>query len=122
MDTGYIGRPPPQYIDINPEKRGYFCNIGHISSRQYQRTSELSTFNDGTGFPSCTADRLRFKLDLLQEFNSQSNYLCPGIKYTLEIGVYSENANYIRTFFNILWSGNWKDSPEEMFNPDVIDN
>jgi hypothetical protein len=119
--AGLIGQPPPQYIDINPEERGYFCNIGHISSKGYQQTVELRTFKDASEFPSCTADHLRFKFDLLQEFNAQSNYICPGIKYTLEIGIYSENANYIKVFLDILWSGNWKNTQEELFETEVID-
>jgi len=87
-----VGQAPPQYIDINPENRGYFCNIGHISSRRYQ--IEREKFIDAPGFPACTANHSRFMFDFLQVFNAQSNYLCPGIKYTLEIGVYSENSSY----------------------------
>jgi hypothetical protein len=117
--AGVVGQAPPQYIDINPENRGYFCNIGHISSRRYQ--IEREKFIDAPGFPACTANHSRFMFDFLQVFNAQSNYLCPGIKYTLEIGVYSENSSYKNAFFDILWSGNWKDRQEDMFKPDTID-
>jgi len=40
-----------QYIDINPG-RGYFCCIGHISSKQYQLESERYSAIDADGYPS----------------------------------------------------------------------
>lgn len=117
--AGLVGEKQ-QYIDINPG-RGYFCDIGHISSRQYQGETERYSAIDASGYPSCTANHLRFMLDLLQVFNSQSNYLCPGRRYILEIGLHSENADYQRAFFEISWSGDWRDDPENMFKKEIID-
>lgn len=118
--TGISEQRPPQYIDINPE-RGYFCNIGHISSRQCQEEIERRDFIDAPGFPSCATSDLRLKLDLIQVFYSQSNCLGPGIRYALEIGIHSENMSYQKVFFYILWSGGWEDKPEEMFKKEIID-
>ena len=117
--TGFID-PPKQYIDINPQ-RGYFCSIGHISSMQYQGDIEWKSFKDAPGYPSCTRSRSHFLLDLLQVFNSQSNYLCPEKKYILEMGLYSENAANQKVFFEILYSGHWRDNQEEMFKKEIID-
>lgn len=116
--AGLVGGPRLQYIDINPG-RGYFCDIGHISSMQYQNDIERYSAIDAPGYPSCTASHLRFMLDLLQVFNSQSNYLCPGRRYILEIGLHSENADHQRAFFEISWSGNWRDDPGNMFEREI---
>lgn len=117
--TGSEG-PRPQYIDINP-KRGYFCDIGHISSMQYQREIERDDFNDALGYPSCTRNHSCFMLALLQVFNSQSNYLCPNRKYILEIGLYSENASHQKVFYEFFYSGGWSEDQEEMFKKEIID-
>ena len=109
-----------QYIDINPG-RGYFCCIGHISSKQYQLESERYSAIDADGYPSCTANDLRFMLDLLQVFYSQSNYLCPGKRYILKINLHSENTDSQKAFYEISWSGNWRDNQNEMFKTEIID-
>lgn len=109
-----------QYIDINPE-RGYFCDIGHISSLQYQREIEWNSFIDAPEYPACTSNDSHFVLDLLQIFNSQSNYLCPKTRYVLEIGLHSENASYQNAFFEIWWSGIWKDEQHELFKKEIIE-
>ena len=108
-----------QYIDINPE-RGYFCDLGHISSKNYQKTIEKG-FIDADGYPVCGEGDLRFMLDLLQVFYAQSNYLCPKITYILKIGLYSENANYQKELFEITWSGKWEDEQDRMFRDDRIE-
>jgi hypothetical protein len=108
-----------QYIDINPE-RGYFCDLGHISSKKYQMIKEMNSFIDADGYPVCMRDDLRFKLDLFQNFNSQSNYLCPKIRYVLEIGLYSGNAHYKNVFFEISFSGKWEDDQDLMFRDETI--
>jgi hypothetical protein len=108
-----------QYIDINPE-RGYFCDIGHISSIHYQRRIELYKFIDADGYPVCRRNDLRFMLELLQSFNAQSNYLCPKIKYILEIGLHSGNAHYKNGFLEICFSGKWEDDQDLMFREEMI--
>jgi hypothetical protein len=99
-----------QYIEINPN-RSVFCDIGHIASRQYQRTVELTNF---IYLPGARRNHLCFLLEFLQVFNAQPNCLHPG-KYILDIGIYSENAKYQKARFEISWSGEWKDSENEMF-------
>lgn len=52
------------FIDINPSRR-IFCDIGHISSKNYQQNIERSKFID---IPGCTGNDLRFLFDLSQYF------------------------------------------------------
>jgi len=76
-----------EFININPNRR-IFCDIGHISSANYQREIEQNRFID---IPSYRGNGLRFVLDLRQIFYSQPNCLGPG-RYILQLGLYSENA------------------------------
>jgi hypothetical protein len=101
---------PSQFIDINPG-RTVFCDIGHISSPDYQRKIEKSSFIDP---PDYNGIALRFALDIQQIFYSQPNCLPPG-KYVLEVGLYSENARRQRQCFEVSWSGKWLDDLDEMF-------
>lgn len=105
-----------EYININP-KRMFFCDIGHISSPIYQTEKERNNFLDIIGYKG---KDLRFVLDLNQIFLSQPNCFPPG-KYKLQIGLYSENADYQNEFFNISWSGKWSEEKDEMFREIVIE-
>jgi len=104
-----------EFININPKRR-FFCDIGHISSANYQRKIEQNGFID---IPGYRGNDLRFVLDLRQIFYSQPNCLGPG-RYILQVGLYSENAGYQKEFFDISWSGRWQDGDDEMFREIVI--
>jgi hypothetical protein len=105
------------YVNINP-MRNFMGNIGHISSPKHQKERERSRFID---IPDHDGNELRFMFDLHQTYYSQPNCLVPG-KYILEFGIYSENAKYQEVYFNITWSGIWKNSESEMFKEIVISN
>jgi len=107
--------PPTDFININPERR-VFCNIGHISSAKYQEDIERKKCVDVPGY---RGSDLRFKLDLLRTMYAQPNCFPPG-RYSLEFGLYSENAGCQKAFFDISWSGIWQDSVSEMFREIVI--
>lgn len=104
-----------EFININPNRR-VFCDIGHISSANYQRKIEQNIFID---LPGYRGNDLRFVLDLRQIFYSQLNCLVPG-RYILQVGLYSENAGYQKEFFDISWSGKWQDGDDQMFREIVI--
>jgi len=104
-----------EFININPNRR-VFCDIGHISSANYQRKIEQNRFID---LPGYRGNDLRFVLDLRQVFYSQPNCLVPG-RYILQVGLYSENAGYQKEFFDISWSGKWQDGDDQMFREIVI--
>jgi len=104
-----------EFININPNRR-VFCDIGHISSANYQRKIEQNRCID---LPGYRGNDLRFVLDLRQIFYSQPNCLGPG-RYILQVGLYSENAGYQKEFFDISWSGKWQDCDDQMFREIVI--
>ena len=104
-----------EFININPKRR-FFCDIGHISSVNYQREIEQNRCID---LPGYRGNDLRFVLGLHQFFYSQPNCLVPG-RYILQVGLYSENAGYQKEFFDISWSGKWQDGNDQMFREIVI--
>ena len=114
INLNWVGASRP-FADINPDRR-IFCDIGHISSPNYQCTVESSNFID---IPGNSGNDLRFVLDLSQYFYSQPNCLFPG-RYIVQIGFYSENAGNFKEFFDISWSGRWQDTENEMFREIVI--
>lgn len=85
-----------KFIDINPKRR-YYCDLCHIELRE----------------------ELRCVLDLNEIIFAQPNFLPPG-KHELQFGIYSENAEYKEIYFEISWSGNWKDDETEMLKEIVI--
>lgn len=103
------------FVDINPGRK-MFCDIGHISSSTYQNMHERNVFVD---IPGCTGNDLRFLFDLSQYFYSQPNCLFPG-RYIIQVGFYSENGGNFKDFFDISWSGRWRDTETEMFREIVI--
>lgn len=105
------------FFDINPDRRVY-CNIGHISSPDYQGREERDS-RQFVDIPGYSGDDLRFVLDQSRVYFSQPNCLPPG-KYIIKIAIYSENASYQEICFEIAWSGNWKDSEKDMFREIVI--
>jgi len=110
---GYKSEEP--FVNINP-KRKMYGNIGHISSKDYQERKEKEYFID---VRKDSDNGLRFMFDLLQIPFSQPNCLVAG-RYIIQIGFYSENAKPQKVYFDISWSGTWRNKPDEMFKEIVI--
>lgn len=89
------GKSKDAYITLNPSPVGILCDIGYIS-RDYQ--------------PNL------FNLEYLYKIGGfQPDVLDCRAKYRFTIGVISENAKFISKQFEFYWTGEWKDSEEEMF-------
>ena len=100
-----------QFIDINPE-RELFCDIGHISSPSLQKDKEISQFYKDN-------NEIKFFFETPFRYFSQQDCILPG-KAKIKISVYSENALKIEKYFQIFWSGKWKDLESDMFKEIVI--
>ena len=103
-------------VNLNPGRK-IFCDIGHISSRNYQEQKEKINFIDVHGYKS---NDLRFMLDSKQNYNSQPNCLGPG-KYIIQVSFYCENAPTQKLFYEISWSGKWNEIEDHMFREIVIE-
>lgn len=97
-----------QFIDINPGRRA-FADIGHISHRDHQSKHEGSS----SVLIDPSDSRLRFILDLKVYYFSQIDSLFPG-KHRLKVGIVGENFPRLDKWFELTWSGNWKDEEKEM--------
>jgi hypothetical protein len=106
----------PRYVDINP-KRPYFWNIGNIPSANIQAGQLRDSFID---VYENASDELRFVLDTLGGPFYQANAFLPGT-YGIKIALYSENASKAVLLLKIFWSGEWRDTEEEMFRQIVIE-
>ena len=102
-------------IDISPNRSKY-CDIGHISSYEYQNRVERYLFENPQELDE---NNLRFLFELPYFPNSQQNDLEPG-KYAIKIVLYSDNADKKELFFKIIWTGRWKDNISGMFRELVI--
>lgn len=102
-----------QFVDINP-KRKIFCDIGHISSPDFQKRAEKSQF-----YLEKNSEELKFFFDTSVKFFSQRDCVSPG-RAKIKISIYSENAPKCEKYFQIVWSGNWKDREQDMFREIVI--
>jgi hypothetical protein len=101
-------------ININP-KRKVAGNIGHIPAEDYQNIlKKLRPLNLIDLIGNEEKNKLRFFLDLTQSFFAFPNCLAHG-EYYIQIGLYSENAKDKKLYFEILWTGIWKDDPSAMF-------
>jgi hypothetical protein len=109
---------PIQFLDINPKRRGIYCDIGHISSPSHQKREEQTRCVD---VPGRGNDNLVLQLEQTVVFFSQPNCLPPG-KYAIKVSLYSENAPYRHqeVFFEIVWSGKWQRAIEEMLLEAVV--
>lgn len=103
-------------LDINPHRRGIYWAMGHISSSSYQQREERSIFID---VPDRQGDHLRFLFDLVHYPYSQPSCLAPG-GYAIKVAVYSENAPSQEVCFKIVWSGQWRDTEQDMFREMVV--
>lgn len=110
--VGFKGQP---YININPERR-VFCDIGHISSPEYQKYFEFSRY---ALMSEEDQKKLKFFLDLHIYYFAQRDSLVPG-DYKIKVAIYSENTPKCEKMFQISWSGVWKDTEEEIFRELVI--
>jgi hypothetical protein len=103
-----------RYLDVNPE-REYYWNIGNIPSVNWQAGWRKSYID----VRETDSDVLRFVLDIISGPFHQANVLLPGT-YGIRISLFSENANRAEILLRIVWSGEWRDEPEEMFREIVI--
>ncbi len=106
-----------EYVDINPE-RTFHCDLINIPSVEFQdKMLQQKGYVD-------PIDTEQFPVGIIlcvkAAFFSQPNRLPPG-RYRIAIGIYSENSKKITNTFKISWSGNWKQTEEEMFKEIVVE-
>lgn len=100
------GKAEDAFIDINPSPVRLLSDIGFIAK---DPCLDNVHFND------------RLYLNLWYGIGGfQPKYLFPKKRYRFRIIVGSENAPYVSQKFELFWSGNWKDKPEEMFKEITI--
>ena len=106
-----------EYVDINPD-RTFYCDLFNIPAKEFQewRINKNAYINPLDTEPF----DLGLILDVKAAFYSQPNRL-PSGKYQIEIGIYSENNKTIRQVFQISWSGQWRETQEEMFKEAVVE-
>jgi hypothetical protein len=95
-----------------------YCDFGHISKIDFQKHEQRGNAVDIKGYSKENKD-LRFYIDATRIFSAQASCLVPG-KYIFEIGLYSENTDAQHFFYEVHWSGNWKDDTETMFKEILI--
>lgn len=104
--------------DLNPKRSSDYI-IGHITPSDFQNEIESKEKPLIDVIPDYNGNDLRFLFDMSVYLYSQPNCLIPG-KYMLQFGIYSENAGYQKTLFDISWTGRWQDRIEDMFREIVI--
>jgi hypothetical protein len=115
--TGRLSnRPLMQFRDVNPKRWGVYCDIGYISSPEYQSQKES---RERIGFPDNDANALRLMLGQAEDPFSQPNSLPPG-KYAIQVTLHSENAEHRTVFFEIVWSGRWRNAERDMLQEVVV--
>ena len=87
-----------EFLHINPKVPGWFCDLIHVDNR----SKELI-------------------FDYIFAPHSQCLVLDVGVDHSIKVSVYAENAKPITAYFQIKWSGIWKDKPEEMFKEIRVD-
>jgi len=115
VNMAWSGNQKNQFVNINPGRKMY-GDIGHISSKDYQEQYEKKDFID---VREDSGESLRFKFELPRYFHSQPNCLTAG-RYIIQVGFYSENAKNQKVYFDISWTGKWRDKDDEMFKEIVI--
>lgn len=106
-----------EYVDINPD-RTFHCDLFHIPSVNFQsHMLQQKAYVDPVDMPPYP---LGIILCVKAAFFSQPNRL-PSGRYCIEVGIFSENSKKISRTFQISWSGNWKDTQEEMFKEIVAE-
>jgi hypothetical protein len=103
-----------QYTSINPGRKGLYVAIGHISHPNTQKTREKSQY-----YLYKENEDLKFFFDHPVKFFSQRDCILPG-RAKLRFVIYSENASKCERYFEISWSGKWRDREQDMWNELVI--
>ena len=104
-----------EYVEINPG-RTFHCDLFHIPSEQFQTINKNKYVNPvDTNFFN-----IGIILNVKAAFFSQPNRL-PSGKYRIKIGIFSENSEKVTQIFQISWSGQWKDTAEEIFKEAVVE-
>jgi len=103
-----------QKTGINPKRRT-FVAIGHISEPACQLKYEQSHWVGKD--PSDL--RLRFKMDLTTRHFAKIDSLPPG-KHILKVAIISENSAPVQKEIKVCWSGNWKQTEEEMVGKEIV--
>lgn len=103
-----------QFIEINPKRRA-FVDIGHISHPDHQSKYEKSS----SVLIDPNDSRLRFILDLHFYYYAQIDSLFPG-KHRLKVAIIGENFPRVEKWFDLTWSGNWKDEEQDMLREAVF--
>jgi hypothetical protein len=106
-----------EFVDINPERR-FYCDLFNIPVKIHQEIYLKK--NICVNPPESVDFDLGIILNVKAAFYSQPNRLPPG-KYKVDVAVYCENSKTVRGSFEITWSGNWKDTEENMFKEIVVD-
>lgn len=104
---------PPVYLRTIQPKRKVFCDIGRIHHPQHEPESMY------LGITGADRQKNKFFFEIREDFFVQWNCLVPG-KYRIQISVYGKNVPPVSRKFEISWSGEWRDTEEEMFKELVI--
>jgi len=108
---------PTEFVDINPSRR-FYCDLCHIPIKKRQ---EINVSAGAYVNPADVEDfDLGVILNVKAAFYSQPNRLPPG-KYKIDVAIYSENAKTVHGSFVLSWSGNWRETEENMFREIVIE-
>ena len=103
-----------QFAEINP-KRQLFAAIGHISHPQYQAKYEKSY----SAVIEHSDTRLRFTLELYRGYFALPDSLFPG-RHRLKVAIVGENFPRLEEWFELTWTGNWKDEEQDMLREAVL--
>ena len=98
---------------VHPNMKRVFCGIGQIYHPKYKAKSAYRAISEEE------RQKSKFFFASLQKYYTQWDCLVPG-EYQIEISVYSKNARKHTQRFKISWTGEWRDTEEEMFKEIVI--
>lgn len=104
------------FVDINPGRQ-FYCDLLTVPSPRLQ--SLQAQVGAYVNHPVSPTFPLGAVLSVRTAFYSQPNRLGPG-KYRLELAVYSENAETVRSSVFVAWSGAWKNAEDEMLKECVL--
>jgi len=83
-----------EFLNINPNSPGWFCDLVHLENIP----GKMMSIDYRSPFP-----------------NSQYAEIVPNIKHKILVVIYSENNKSVSREFEIHWTGEWRDEPNEMF-------
>lgn len=113
----YWGAGYEQFVDINPGRR-FYHDLFHIPDALYQQHKRglLRAYID---LDPAKKPAVGVVLETHPTLLSQPNCLPQG-RYLLMLALYSENAPVVKIRVQVSWSGQWRDSEEEMFRECVM--